>query len=60
MQKVISVNYIPWLFPSTTEDEKGEEKEAAGGINYLACPPLRWSGLLDGAVVEMAKVSDGK
>lgn len=60
MQKVISVNCILWLFSPPPQRTRREEKEAAGGINYLACPPARWSGLLYGAVMERAEVSDGK
>lgn len=61
MQKVISVNYIPRLFPSAVQRRRRrEEKEAAGGINYLACPPRCWRGLLCRAVMERTEVSCGK
>lgn len=62
MQKVISVNYIPWLFPLPRRSRgEGKRKKAAGGINYLACPPQCWRGLLRRrAVMEMTSVSGGK
>lgn len=59
MQKVISVNYIPRLFPSPRRGGQGKKKRRQGELITLPVP-FSWRGLLCSAVMEMTKVSGGK